>query len=72
MTNHTETARARGALYNVRAANLTEVDEYNAHRAGEPTHGGLWVLDLSNEDGNGLALLGSRRELVDYLDLVIA
>jgi hypothetical protein len=72
MSNNTETGHARAALYNVRATNVDEVDEYNSHRDGEPTHGGLWVLDLSNEDGNGLALLGSRRDLIDYLDLVIA
>src|ERR1700694_1872168 len=72
MSNTTETGHARGALYNVRGANVDEVDEYNSHRDGEPTHGGLWVLDLSNEDGSGLALLGSRRELIDYLDLVTA
>jgi hypothetical protein len=72
MSNNTETGHARAALYNVRATNVDEVGEYNSHRDGEPTHGGLWVLDLSNEDGNGLALLGSRRDLIDYLDLVIA
>jgi hypothetical protein len=72
MTNRTEMAYARSALYNVRAATATEVDEYNSYREGEPTYGGLWVLDLSNEDGNGAALLGSRRELLDYLDLATA
>lgn len=70
MSNHTESGHARTALYTVRAANVTEVGEYNSYRDGEPTYGGLWVLDLSNEDGDGLALLGSRRELVDYLELV--
>jgi hypothetical protein len=72
MSNNTAAGHARGALYNVRAANIAEIDEYNSHREGEPTYRGLWVLDLSNEDGSGLALLGSRRELVDYLDLVTA
>lgn len=72
MTDRTETAYARSALYTIRAANVTEVDEYSSYRDGEPTCGGLWVLDLSNEDGNGLALVGSRRELIDYLDLVVA
>ena len=72
MSNHTQSGYASGALYTVRAANVTEVDEYNSYREGEPTRGGLWVLDLCNEDGNGLALLGSRRELIDYLELVTA
>lgn len=72
MSTHTESGYARTALYTVRAANISEVDEYNSYREGEPTYSGLWVLDLSNEDGDGLALLGSRRELIDYLDLVTA
>ena len=72
MTHRTETAYARSALYEIRPANITEVDEYNSHRDGETTSGDIWVLDLSNEDGNGLALTGTRRELVDYLDLVAA
>ena len=72
MTKTTEAAYARSALYDIRAATVTEVDEYNSHRDGDPTYAGIWVLDLSNEDGNGLALTGTRRELLEYLDLVTA
>ncbi|OPX08356.1 hypothetical protein [Mycobacterium sp. AT1] len=72
MTHRTETAYARSALYEIRPADITEVDEYNSYRDGETTYGDIWVLDLSNEDGNGLALTGTRRELVNYLDLVAA
>lgn len=72
MSTHTESGYARTALYTVRAADPAEIADYNGYRDGQPTSGGLWVLDLTNEDGNGLALLGSRREIIDYLDLVIA
>jgi hypothetical protein len=72
MTNHTEDAYARSALYNVRPANIAEADEYDSYRDAQHTYGRIWVLDLSNEDGNGLALTGTRREILDYLDLAAA
>ena len=72
MSTHTDSGYARTALYTVRAAQPAEINDYNGYRDGQPIDGGLWVLDLSNDDGDGLALLGSRRELVDYLELVTA
>ncbi len=72
MSNHIEHGHARGALYTLRQADIHEAGDYHEqqHRPDERTCAPVFVLDLTNESGDGLSLTGSRRELVEYLELV--
>lgn len=74
MSNHIEHGHARGALYTLRQADIHEAGDYHEqqHRPDERTCAPVFVLDLTNESGDGLSLTGSRRELVEYLELVTA
>ena len=68
MSDHTEWGHASDALYTLhpreRAAEELRAD--NAHEITCP-----YVLGLWNQAGDGLALQGTRRELLTYLRLVI-
>lgn len=67
MSTHTEFGQAADALYTVHAAQSCEL-EYDLD---EPIAEG-YVLGLFNSNGDGLALHGTRREILDYLALVTA
>lgn len=64
MSNHTEWGQARDALYTLhprrRAIKALRPDDEEAISAP-------FVLGLGNGNGDGLALQGTRRELLDYL-----
>jgi hypothetical protein len=68
MSDHTKWGRASDALYTLHPRERA-AEELPADNADEITcpH----VLGLWNQDGHGLALQGSRRELLTYLRLVI-
>ena len=74
MSTHIEHGHARGALYTLRQADIHEADDYHQqqHQPDERICAPVFVLDLTNENGDGLSLTGSRRQLVEYLDLVTA
>ncbi|WAJ47980.1 hypothetical protein OK015_28960 (plasmid) [Mycobacterium sp. Aquia_216] len=69
MSNHTEWGRAAHSLYTVRPRQraMEELSPDDDHELTAP-----YVLGLWNENGDGLALQGSRRELLDYLSLATA
>ncbi len=73
MSNHIEHGHARGALYTLRQADIHEAGDYHEqrHRPDERFCAPVFVLDLTNDSGDGLSLTGSRRELLEYLELVI-
>lgn len=72
MSNHIGHGHARGALYTLREADIHEAGDYHErqHRPDERICASVFVLDLTNESGDGLSLTGSRRELLEYLELV--
>jgi hypothetical protein len=67
MSNHTEFGHAKDALYTLHTGNAAEVE----YELDEPIHS-AYLLGLFNANGDGLALEGTRRELLDYLKLVTA
>ncbi|KPN46863.1 hypothetical protein [Mycobacterium intracellulare] len=67
MSIHTEWGHARGALYTLHTRQRA-LEELRAEDDDELTS--PFVLGLWNENGDGLALCGTRRELLDYLALV--
>lgn len=67
MSTHTEFGDASDALYTLHATTSCEHD----YELAEPiAHG--YVLGLFNSNGDGLALQGTRRQILDYLALVTA
>jgi hypothetical protein len=68
MSDHTEWGHASEALYTLHPRELA-VEELRADDADEITC--PYVLGLWNQAGDGLALQGSRRDLLTYLRLVI-
>ena len=62
MSNHTEWGHASAALYTLRKTNPAE----RHYEPDEPAY----TLGLFNAGGDGLALQGTRREILDYLSLV--
>lgn len=69
MSNHTEWGHAAHSLYNVHPRQRA-IEELLPDDDHELT--ARYVLGLWNENGDGLALQGSRRELLDYLSLAAA
>ena len=67
MSNHTEWGHASGALYTLHPRQRA-IDELRPDDEDAVT--GPFVLGLWNESGDGLALEGTRRELLDYLAAV--
>lgn len=67
MSNHTEWGHAATALYTLHTSGAA-AEELGANA---PVHG-PYVLGLWNEAGDGVALEGTRREILDYLDGVRA
>ena len=67
MSNHTELGHAADALYTLHSATSCELDD----DLDEPIAAG-YVLGLFNCNGDGLALQGTRRQILDYLALVTA
>ena len=61
MSNHTEWGHASAALYTLRKANPADLH----YQPDEPAH----TLGLFTAGGDGLALQGTRREILDYLQL---
>lgn len=68
MSNHTEWGHARHSLYTLHPRELA-VEELRPADDGEIT--APFVLGVWNENGDGLALQGTRREILEYLHLVI-
>jgi hypothetical protein len=68
MSDHTEWGHASEALYTLHPRERA-VEELRADDADEITC--PYVLGLWNQAGDGLALQGSRRDLLTYLRLVI-
>lgn len=69
MSNHIEWGHAAHSLYTLhtRTRGIEELLPDKDNELTEP-----YVLGLWNENGDGLALQGTRRQLLDYLGLVIA
>ena len=65
MSSHTEWGKANEALHTLHDANAAEF----YYEPEEPIHA-AFVLGLFNANGDGLALEGTRRQLLDYLRLV--
>lgn len=69
MSNHIEWGHAAHSLYTLypRERAIEELCPVDDDEVTAP-----FVLGLWNENGDGLALQGTRRQLLDYLGLVIA
>lgn len=68
MSNHLEWGNARDALATVQRANRQDRRDY-LHAANAPTpHPPILQANLVNFDGDGLALIGTRDEILTYLD----
>lgn len=69
MSNHIEWGHAAHSLYTLhtRPRGIEELLPDTENELTEP-----YILGLWNENGDGLALQGTRRQLLDYLGLVIA
>lgn len=68
MSNHLEYGAAQQALATVHLADKQDRKAIlHATKATQP-YPTIWELDLVNSDGDGLALLGSRDDLLAYLD----
>lgn len=72
MSNHLEYGHARGARANLQPADDEDRDAILHATKATPPYPPIWQLDLVNSDGDGLALLGSRDDLISYLDRVRA
>jgi len=70
MSNHIESGYARTALYNLRPATRAEADEYAALTPRDGEQPQVWLLELANEAGNGLELMGTPEEIDHYLELL--
>lgn len=70
MSNHIESGYARTALYNLRRANRAEAADYGALTPGDGEQPAIAVLELVNENGDGLELVGTADEIDHYLELV--
>jgi len=70
MSNHIESGYARTALYNLRRANRAEADDYGALTPTDGEQPAIAVLELVNENGDGLELVGTADELDHYLEFV--
>lgn len=66
MSNHYEWGKAEHALYTLYAREQAAEELHLG--SGEVTH--PWVLGLWNENGDGVALQGTRSQLLHYLRLV--
>ncbi len=72
MSNHLESGAAQDAFATVHAADKHDrVAILHATKATKP-YPKIWELDLVNSNGDGLALLGARDDLIAYLDRVRA
>lgn len=68
MSNHLEWGHARNALADVQQADAQDRREYlHAAKTASP-HPAIWQANLVTFDGDGLALIGTRDELLTYLD----
>ncbi|KQH79962.1 hypothetical protein AO501_07335 [Mycobacterium gordonae] len=69
MSNHVEWGTAAGALYTLRTRD-SGIEELRPDDEDDLTS--PYILGLWNGNGDGLALQGTRREILHYLRLVIA
>ncbi|EFG75723.1 hypothetical protein HMPREF0591_4369 [Mycobacterium parascrofulaceum ATCC BAA-614] len=69
MSNHTEWGHAAHSLYTLHRREQG-IEELRPDDQDQVT--GPFILGLWNENGDGLALQGTRREILDYLRLAIA
>lgn len=69
MSNHIEWGHAADSLYTLHPRERA-IEKF--HPEDEDAVSGPFVLGLWNGNGDGLALQGSRREILDYLGHVIA
>ncbi|BBX82240.1 hypothetical protein [Mycolicibacterium aubagnense] len=72
MSNHLEFGEARGALANLQPADKQDREAILHATKATPPYPPIWQLNLVNSNGDGLALLGVRDDLIGYLDRVRA
>lgn len=68
MSNHLEWGHARDALADVQQADRQDRRDYLRDAKTAPPHPPIWQANLVNLNGDGLALIGTRDELLTYLD----